>query len=97
MRLDLASLVLVMQISQVGCTAEPLPWQGSVVVSDPPGLAYPRLPALSPNGELLAVLGSSQFDHNVGYIWIWDIGKHQWLQATEDGSRPISANRLYRK
>lgn len=94
MRFGLITLALATLMSQVGCAAEQLPWAGTVAISDPPGLPYPRLPALSPSGESLAVLGSSQFDINLGYMWIWNIAERQWLQAPEESSRPISADEL---
>lgn len=77
MRPKLLLMAIALVITQTGCMWRPLPWAGAVAIPDPFGMPYPRLPALSPDGKHVAILGSLEWDDNRGHIAIWDIENQQ--------------------
>lgn len=70
----ICGLCLALQVacSPSNATAPPLPWKGATRIILPAQYYYPRFPALSPNGEQLAVLGAVAFDNLRGYVMLWD-------------------------
>jgi len=71
---------------QASCQAyaPPLPWTGAMRIATVAGYDYPRRPALSPNGEQLAILGAERFDTATGQVMIWD--------KTSEKLTPIEVN-----
>lgn len=95
MRSVLTTICVLSLALQAGCQAPapPLPWTGATRIATLPGYYYPRLPALSPNGEQLAILGAVAFDLPTGRIMIWDITSETWTPI-ELGDRDYSVTYL---
>lgn len=76
---------------QTGCqaSAPPLSWIGARRIATLPGYDYARLPALSPDGEHLAILGAMRFDDATGLVMFRNMTSDVWISIqVKDGKYP---------
>ncbi len=91
MRSILATVCALGLALQVGCqaSAPPLSWTGARRIATLPGYNYARLPALSPDGEHLAILGAMRFDDPTGLVMFRNMTSDAWTPIqVKDGKYP---------